>query len=177
MSRCATWLALEMENRGWDPVQVRLRDLKVGPCNGCFHCWTRTPGLCDQDDDGRELTRQLAQVEALVLVTPVRYGGYSSLVKRSLERAVLPFLLPFFTEVHGEVHHPLRYGRKVRLAALGCLPKPDPDSESLFQKILQRNALNFHATDPPSAFVYGDLSQVEAQGRVAALAGALGGAE
>jgi hypothetical protein len=169
-------LSQSLEKRGWTVESVPLRDLRIAPCNGCFHCWVRRPGVCDQDDDGRVLTRKFAQSGSVVLVTPVLFGGYGSLLKRALERAVLPFLLPFLDKYGEETHHPLRYGRRLRLAALGGLPSADPDAEALFTEILGRNSLNCHSPLHGTAFIYDRMEPPEVQTRVAALADVLGSA-
>lgn len=167
-------LSSRLEAQDWRVEKVRLRDLKVAPCTGCFKCWTRTPGVCQQDDDARSLTSKLAQTGLLVLVTPISFGGYGSLLKRALERAILPFLLPFFTQVDGEVHHPLRYGRALKLGAIGGLPRSHPESEGTFLEILNRNALNFHSTVKGGIVLYDQMTDKDLAAQVGALAGLLG---
>lgn len=147
-----------------------LRDLKIAPCKGCFHCWIHHPGICDQDDDSKVLTRRFVQSGLLAIITPVRFGGYGSRLKRVLERAVLPFVLPFLEKTGNETHHSLRYGRLIPLAALGGLPEADSEAETLFTEILGRNALNLHSPSHAAAFVYDHMSPDEMQIRVSELA-------
>ena len=45
----------------------------------------------------------------------------------------------------GEIHHPMRYGREPRLAAIGVLPTADAESERIFHGLVRRNAINMHA--------------------------------
>jgi len=80
-----------------------------------------------------------------VYVTPLTFGGYSSQLKKLLDRFI-PVLDPRFTIVGGEVHHLLRYQRYPKTIGLGTLPSPDPDAEGLFAKLVARNGLNVHQT-------------------------------
>jgi hypothetical protein len=61
----------------------------------------------------------------------------------------IPILLPFFTRIGGEVHHPTRYGWEPRLAVIGVQAKPDPEAERVFRELVNRNAINMHARVRP----------------------------
>jgi multimeric flavodoxin WrbA len=54
-----------------------LREMKIGPCAGCFGCWLKTPGICVQKDAGREIAAAVIQSEMTVLFSPIVFGGYS----------------------------------------------------------------------------------------------------
>lgn len=143
-----------------DVEPVALRDLDIAPCTGCFGCWVRTPGECVLVDDARDIVRAYVRSDIVVYATPVTFGGYSSPLKKMLDR-ILPVLDPRFTVVGGEVHHRLRYRRYPKTIGLGTLPAPDPEAERLFTTLVSRNGINVHqaavagvmvgATDPGSA--------------------------
>lgn len=141
VARIATGMLRE---RGWEVDTLSLRDLAIAPCTGCFGCWVKTPGTCLIPDAGREAARMAIGSDLLVLVTPVTFGGYSSQLKKSLDR-MIPLISPFFMKVCGETHHRPRYERYPRLLALGTLPCPDAESERTFSTLVARNAINFHA--------------------------------
>jgi multimeric flavodoxin WrbA len=122
---------------------VKLRELAIAPCAGCFGCWTRTPGECVVEDSARDVLRSYVGSDIVVYVTPVTFGGYSSQLKKMLDRFI-PVLDPRFTTVGGEVHHLLRYGRYPKTIGLGTLPSPDPEAERLFSVLVARNGLNIH---------------------------------
>jgi multimeric flavodoxin WrbA len=155
---------------GREPVRTRLRNLTLKACQGCFQCWDTHPGLCHFEDDGVGLTRCLAQSDALVLLTPVSFGGYSSAVKCAMERAALPNLLPFFKRIKGEIHHPLRYGKPIRLLAVGALRKEDAGSENIFRTILSRNAKNQQSPAFGAVFVYDGMTSADIEKQVQCLA-------
>ena len=126
----------------WDVESFILRDLKITYCVGCFECWVKTPGICRFNDDGRDIARQFIQSDLSILFTPVTFGGYSAELKKALDR-IICLVSPFFKKINGEVHHKLRYKRYPRLMAVGVLSQADQESERIFKKLVNRNALNF----------------------------------
>lgn len=137
---------------GWDVEVIGLRNKRVAGCMGCFGCWLLTPGICVIDDDGREIAKQSAQADLLVYLTPVTFGGYSSELKKALDRTI-PVLLPYFTLINGEVHHRMRYKRRQRLAVIGVQASPDRESAQIFETLVDRNALNFHSPAHGSSII------------------------
>jgi len=131
--------------RGIEVERVELRELAIGPCTGCFGCWTRTPGECVIEDGARDVLRSYVGSDIVAYVTPVTFGGYSSQLKKLLDRFI-PVLDPRFTIVKGEVRHLLRYPRYPKTIGLGTLPSPDPEAERLFAALVARNGLNVHQT-------------------------------
>jgi multimeric flavodoxin WrbA len=129
-----------------DVLLFKLRELAIAPCAGCFGCWTRTPGECVVEDGARDVLRSYVGSDIVVYVTPVTFGGYSSQLKKLLDRIILSVLDPRFTVVGGEVHHLLRYRRYPKTLGLGTLPSPDPEAERLFAGLVARNGLNIHQT-------------------------------
>jgi multimeric flavodoxin WrbA len=140
---------------------VKPRELAIAPCAGCFGCWTRTPGECVIKDDAREVVGSYVGSDLVVYVTPVTFGGFSSQLKKLLDRIILSVLDPRFTVVGGEVHHRLRYRRYPKTVGFGTLPSSDPEAERLFARLVARNGINAHqqfdaeilagVTDPVSA--------------------------
>jgi multimeric flavodoxin WrbA len=120
----------------------QLRDIPLAHCQGCFECWVKTPGLCKTDGDaGREITGAMIGSDLMVLLTPVTFGGYSSEIKKVMDRSIC-VVSPFFRRVDGEVHHRRRYRRYPALAGVGVLREPDEEQERIFRTLVERNALN-----------------------------------
>jgi hypothetical protein len=117
---------------------------------GCFGCWIKTPGVCVIDDAGRDIARRMIHSDVVVYLTPLMFGGYSSELKKAIDRSI-PNISPLFRLMKREVHHAKRYPRNPRLAGIGiCSNGPvDPDEEDLFETLVGRNAINLHA--PASA--------------------------
>jgi multimeric flavodoxin WrbA len=91
MARDAVWA--ELERMGTLVSCNVLQDITIAPCKGCFKCWTKTPGECIINDAQREIYSDMARSDLIVLVTPVTFGGYSSELKKSLDRFILTFSL------------------------------------------------------------------------------------
>lgn len=129
---------------GGQEVQwFRLREMAIRRCLGCFGCWIKTPGVCVIDDAGRDVAQQYVQSDLVVFMTPVTFGGYSSELKKAVDR-LLPNILPFFRRIDGEIHHVPRYDRYPRIVVIGSLPAPDPKGEALFCQLVDRNRINFY---------------------------------
>jgi hypothetical protein len=137
-------LADEVVALGWRPHVLTLHTLPIAYCQGCFECWTRTPGTCKTDDAGRQVATAFIGSHVVVLLTPVTFGGYSSEIKKGLDR-IIGLVLPFFTRIEGEVHHVPRYERYPALVGVGLLPEGRPEEERVFHTLVERNAINMHA--------------------------------
>ena len=118
-----------------------LSQLTIAPCLGCFGCWFQTPGECVIRDDGRLIAKELIQNDVVVFFTPVVFGGYSSELKKALDRFI-PDVLPFFRIHHNEIHHVPRYSHFPDLIFLGTLPEKDQSLEHTFYQLAQNNVLN-----------------------------------
>ena len=146
-------LLAELGVRGWETEAVLLHDVPIAYCNGCFECWTTTPGVCTIRDGGGDIARAWIQSDLTVLLTPVTFGGYSSELKKALDRTIC-LVSPFFQRIAGEVHHRRRYVRYPALLVIGLLPEPEPEEEVIFHKLVRRNALNMHVPAFASGVVY-----------------------
>jgi len=148
---------------GLEVESMALRGLDIRHCVGCFGCWVQTPGECVVDDPARGIARAFISSDLVVLLTPVTFGGYSSQLKKALDR-IICLVSPLFTRIEGEVHHRPRYRRYPRLLAVGLQPSPDQVSAAIFSDLLDRNAINMHA--PAHATVVLDPSEpAESVGR------------
>jgi len=134
----------ELRTYGLETREFVLRDEKIAYCTGCFGCWIKTPGECVIDDAGREVTKAIMESDLVVYLTPVTFGGYSSELKKALDR-MIPMLSPFFTKIGGEIHHQERYDRYPGMMAVGILAEPNDESARLFETLHSRNAINGNA--------------------------------
>ncbi len=137
-------LTAELAYRGWEVEGALLRELQIADCSGCYTCWIATPGICRVDDAGRDLARKAALCELLVFLTPVTFGGYSSELKKAVDR-LLPNILPFFEKVGGEIHHARRYTENPRLLVVGMTTTRDDERDAIFRKLVERNATNLRS--------------------------------
>lgn len=94
-------------------VNTKLLDIKY--CNGCFGCWTITPGLCVQKDGMPEVLQTVMDSDLSIYITDVKVGFVSSELKKVLDKTI-PLIHPFFDVLHGEIHHKGRYDEYPELA-------------------------------------------------------------
>ncbi|MFX1492156.1 MAG: flavodoxin family protein [Promethearchaeota archaeon] len=86
-------------------------DLEIKPCQGCFLCWVKTPGVCVQKDDMEDLLAKWQKADVLVLATPVFVDGMTSTMKAVLDRSI-PLVQPFFEIRDDHCRHPPLHARK-----------------------------------------------------------------
>jgi multimeric flavodoxin WrbA len=134
----------ELAARGAVAQSLVLRDMVVAYCQGCFDCWTKTPGVCRTHDEGRDVARDWINSDVVFMLTPVTFGGYSSHLKKGMDR-IACLVSPFFTRIHGEVHHKTRYAQYPGMVMVGMLPQRSLEEEVVFHELARRNAINIHA--------------------------------
>ena len=132
-------LSLEVSNRA-DVAWLDLSQLKIANCVGCFGCWTKTPGRCVIRDDATKVYPLIAQSEDVLYVSRIRYGGYDTVMKTMLERAI-PVQQAFIRILDGETHHVQRsvVPKRATILAYG---DPDEAEQELFRRLIARNAHN-----------------------------------
>ena len=133
---------------------LKLREIKIADCLGCFGCWVKSPGQCVIDDAARDIAEKLSSADLKVYLTPIVFGGYSYELKKAVDRQICN-VLPFFIKAKGnEAHHPPRYEKKSSLIGIGVLPKPDVESETIFKTLIERNSINMHAEAHSTVTIY-----------------------
>lgn len=125
-----------------DAELIDLSALNISNCVGCFGCWTRTPGRCVIRDDAVRVYPCIAASDALMYVSRIRYGGYDTVMKTMLERA-LPIQQAFIRLHHGETHHVQRSVAPKRAVLIGYGEISDPEKE-VFRQLAARNAHNMN---------------------------------
>lgn len=158
--------------KGWDVETLRMEQMSIKPCIGCFGCWLKTPGECLQADDGRVTARALAQCDAAIFFTPVSFGGYSGRLKLAVDR-MIPNISPLFLTIHGEMHHRLRYLKAHAFLAVGWQHTPDDEAAAVFARLHHRNAINMHAPAAASVVLHAAQPTNELKTQLAELVGHL----
>ncbi len=156
-ARVSAALQDQLEGCGWDYETVAVREMKIGNCAGDFFCWVRNPGVCNVNDDNRVIAKKIVQSDLVVYLTPVTFGGYSSELKRMVDHQIQD-ISPMFAIVNGEIHHQKRYASYPNLLAIGWMPEANPQAESIFRHLVQRNALNMYSKTTVCGVVIGQPS-------------------
>ena len=153
----------KLESSGWDTEIMRLRERKVADCLGCFGCWLKTPGICVIDDDGRNIAKAFINSDLVVFLTPVTFGGYSSELKKAVDR-LIPTVLPYFKTIHGETHHGPRYVKYPNAVFIGLLQSDDAEAARIFNALAYRNTINFYC----KAYAVDTITPDETRGSIEA---------
>ena len=102
-----------MKEAGAEAEVIYTRKMKIAPCEGCFDCWLKTPGVCRHKDDMAAVLPKLGQADIWVYATPLYVDGMTGTMKTFLDRSI-PGALPFFEIRDGHNRHPGRVARKER---------------------------------------------------------------
>jgi len=165
LDRIGETIMRELRSLRWEAENLILRDIEIAPCMGCFGCWVQTPGICLIDDAAREVTRKIMGSDLVAYFTPITFGGYSSDLKKALDRSI-GLISPYFTRINGEVHHEKRYNHAPKLLGVGIVHEPDEESERIFKTLIGRNAINMHNPAHAACVLYENQSVAEIQGVV-----------
>jgi multimeric flavodoxin WrbA len=137
-------LASLLATRGYEVLHRDLVGLDIPDCRGDFGCWTVTPGECVHAGPHRDIARELIQSDLVAWLTPVTFGGYSSVLKRQLDH-LIPLISPRFSRVAGETHHEPRYEGFPSVLAVGLVEQQDHEATRVFERLVRRNVLNMYA--------------------------------
>ena len=121
---------------------IDLSSLRIANCVGCFGCWTKTPGRCVIRDDAVKVYPEIARSDTLLYVSRIKYGGYDTVMKTMLERAI-PVQQAFIRLVDGETHHIQRNvaRKKATVMAYGDISE---EEKEIFRRLVARNARNMN---------------------------------
>lgn len=109
-------------------------------CQGCFKCWVKNPGFCVYRDHIQHIGRDVGKCDELVFISKITYGGFSSSVKRVVDRSI-SFSLPLFEMRANEVHHPKRYasGGSLKIYFYG---ECDEEERDVARRYVERLVIN-----------------------------------
>lgn len=121
-----------------------LADIVLAPCAGDFECWVKTPGLCRTQDQAQDIARAMRDAELVVFLSPLVFGGYSSTLKKAVDR-LIALIDPFFHERDGLTRHLPRYDVYPPLLCIGLADRPSDEASSTFAALAAGNAVNLLA--------------------------------
>jgi len=120
-----------------DLVRVDLHTKNILPCSACMSCQIKTPGVCVRKDDMRELLPVYIHSDVVIIVTPLFCGGYSSELKKFIDR-LCPVLTACFEIRNGETWHIPRYEKRPAMIGIG-LADDSETCETVFYPLFLRN--------------------------------------
>ena len=140
-----------LELKPGDNLRILSDNGTLRPCIGCFGCWIKTPGVCVLKDDFKDMGQWLSECDEVIIISRCAYGSYSPFVVNVINRSI-PYLLPYFEERNGEIHHMSRYENHFKLSV--CFYGEDTDeSERITAKALVKaNEVNFQCKESQVSF-------------------------
>ncbi len=135
----------KLGNQGYQIVEFSLKEMKIKPCMGCFHCWIKDPGKCIIKDDSDAICRDFISSDFVILASPLVMGFPSSLLKNAMDR-IIPLIHPYLEEVDGEIHHKKRYNSYPSIGMI-LSREEDTDEEDIkiVSDIYSRAAINLRS--------------------------------
>lgn len=115
---------------------VPLVDTQVKPCVNCGGCTYRTYGKCVTRDDGDWVYPKIVRAQALLVVTPIVFGGYSLRAKRVLDKFGL-FMDRHYYLVNGELTKGGQPGRPFRFFPVGLREGCSQEETEAFRRLAQ----------------------------------------
>ncbi|MCD6375042.1 MAG: flavodoxin family protein [Caldisericaceae bacterium] len=122
---------------------LKLREMDIKYCRGCFGCWVKTPGKCVVADDSHDICCEYINSDFVLFASPVIMGFTSALLKKAHDK-LIPLIHPYFELVQNEVHHLSRYDK---YPLMGLLLEKGKDTDEkdieIISDIYRRDAINF----------------------------------
>lgn len=123
---------------------IYIKDYKIKPCQGCFTCQLKTPGVCIHNDDMTGIIDKMKAADVLVFSAPLYIYSVPSIFKAFMDRlfVIVDTRLKF---VNGLTSHPARFPDikwKMVLISNGGFPEDDhfqplKDTFALFARGLE----------------------------------------
>jgi len=136
-------VAQALQNNGSQVTHLKIRDLNIQFCTGCFGCWVKEPGTCVVKDDSQQVRRAVINSDVTLLASPVIMGMVSSDLKRAMDK-LIPLVHPYLEIVQGEIHHRRRYAHYPKLGLiLGKYGDTDQEDLGIIEQSFHRLAINF----------------------------------
>lgn len=152
-------LRQEMDGEHLTYEYAELRTKQIAPCTGCFGCWVRSPGTCVIKDDVQDLMRSWMDSTIVVLLTRITFGGYSSMLKRALDRQI-GLVLPYFISKGGSVNHAARYDRYPSLLVIGVCDELRQKENETFKQLVHQDGITLHAmSSRPLVLCSGEMTE------------------
>ena len=118
-----------LTGEGVQAEYIPLENVQVQPCVSCGHCTKVQLGRCVTRDDGDWIYPKIESADALIVVSPVVFGGYSFKAKRVIDKFGL-FMDSHYFVKDGEMVKGGLIGRQFRYFALGTGELEEGEAEA-----------------------------------------------
>ncbi len=117
-----------------------LNQYEINGCVGCLNCFFKNPGTCVFDDLVKELPRVFIDCDLVILITPVTFGGYSSILAKAYDRLIIQLESHLFEVSHGKMRRQKRYQQNhPSLIVIGVEEKANVENREVFEALVKQN--------------------------------------
>ncbi len=131
-----------LEKKGHELSNLKLKDMKISSCCGCFGCWVKTPGTCKLKDDAEILLKNYIHADLAVFASPIIMGFPSAVIRKAGER-LIPIYHAYLMVKNGRMGHVPRYDS---FPDIGLLLQPEKetthDDLEIISNIYKRQVFN-----------------------------------
>ena len=124
-----------LQSMGRQTDYVSLADVQVKPCFNCGACNYKSYSKCVFRDDDDWILGKIAKAGAVIVVTPILFGGYSVKTKRVLDKLGLIMDRHYYV-VKGELAKGGMPGRPFRYLALGVQDTANETEAKAFRSLV-----------------------------------------
>ena len=109
----------------------------INGCIGCLDCFFKNPGTCIFNDLVRKLPQEFIQSEVVILITPVTFCGFSSILAKAYCRLVIQLESHLFESSEGILIRKERYPKKSpSLMVFGLEENSDLEGRKVFTDLV-----------------------------------------
>lgn len=125
-----------LKGQGNETLILKLRNMNINNCIGCYDCWLKTPGVCIFKDDGPKILTEYINADFVLFTSPIIMGFMSSLLKKVQERTH-PLSLPFLHIKEDRIQHVPRYEKYPNLGVILEKSNNDDASVEVLKKVFK----------------------------------------
>ena len=107
--------------------------MKIAPCNSCWTCWTKTPGICARQDDFQQILEAYRRADYFLWAFPLYIFSMPAPVKNVLDRFFILLEPGQAAGANGKTEHPKRFGRSPRTVLISSCGFPEIENFDLLR--------------------------------------------
>ena len=98
------------KSAGANVEEYKLSKLEIHQCDGCYMCWSKTPGECVHKDIMTELREKYRNADLVIFASPLYVFNVTGIMKTFMDR-LIPIVKPYMLldEKNGFIFHPDRF--------------------------------------------------------------------
>jgi multimeric flavodoxin WrbA len=132
-------------------IEVNAKN-KAAPCQGCFKCWRKNAGYCVTKDSLQHIGAAIGTSDKITIISEISYGGYSSSIKRVIDRSI-GFSIPFFIYREWKTHHMKRYRHSHQMLSVYFYGQASEFEKETAKELVKMNSINMGIKEVRIAFV------------------------